>query len=190
MLYVFGVLVCIILVVVATALFRSRGVPQNAGAPVSFPPRHGGTAPEVVPAASDLKASFDPDATRIYEQPPSFAPPGALKRDAALPIDPQRARLVCLSGIQKGKQFPIADAGIVVGRGPDCDIVLADGRVSSHHAWIGFVKGRLELHDLNSTNGTYVNEHIDTSVTEAELRANDTIFFGAHKAHQFRLLAD
>jgi hypothetical protein len=112
----------------------------------------------------------------------ALASRGALKRDEALPIALDTARLVCLSGSQKGKHFPISSIGLFVGRGPDCDIVIEDNRVSSHHAWIGVVKGRLELHDLHSTNGTYLNEHIDTSVTEVELRANDTIFFGGHKA--------
>jgi hypothetical protein len=180
----------VILVVIAKAKFRSRRAQASAGPSHAFSSGQGdggNGVPRVGQASNDC---FDPDATKIYAQPPTFALPGALKRDVALPVDLDKARLVCLSGSLKGKHFPIALAGIYVGRGPDCDIVLDDSRVSSHHAWIGVVKGRLELHDLNSTNGTYLNEHIDTSVTEVELRPSDTIFFGGHKAHQFRFLAD
>ena len=190
MLYALGVVVFILLVVVVKTQFRSQNGLANAAPSAPFPAGQGEAAPAVLPAGPSSTARFDPDATRIYAQPPGLASPGALKRDAALPIELDTARLVCLSGSQKGKQFPISPTGLFVGRGPDCDIVLEDNRVSSHHAWIGVVKGRLELHDLHSTNGTYLNEHIDTSVTEVELRANDTIFFGGHKAHQFRLMAD
>lgn len=190
MLYALGVVVFILLVVVVTTRFRSQNRDANAAPPAPFPAGRGEAAPAVSPAGPSPAARFDPDATRIYAQPPGLASRGALKRDEALPIALDTARLVCLSGSQKGKHFPISSIGLFVGRGPDCDIVLEDNRVSSHHAWIGVVKGRLELHDLHSTNGTYLNEHIDTSVTEVELRANDTIFFGGHKAHQFRLMAD
>ena len=190
MLYALGVVVFILLVVVAKTQFRSQSATANAGPSQTLQAGQSGTAAVGMPAASSAKAQFDPDATRIYAQPPSFASPDAIKRAVALPIALDKARLVCLSGSQKGKQFPISRIGLFVGRGPDCDIVLDDNRVSSHHAWIGLVDGRLELHDLHSTNGTYLNEHIDASVTEVELRADDTIFFGGHKAHQFRFVAD
>lgn len=189
-LYALGVVVFILLVVVARTQFRSQNAHANAGSPHPFPAGQGEAAPAVLSAGPSSKAQFDPDATRIYAQPPGLASPGALKREVALPINLDKARLVCLSGSLKGKQFPISRTGLFVGRGPDCDIVLDDNRVSSHHAWIGVIKGKLELHDLHSTNGTYINEHTDTSVTEVELRASDTIFFGGHKAHQFRFVAD
>ena len=186
MLYALGVVVVILLVVVVRSQVRSRDTRAGAGLSDPVPAAQNGP----LPGGPASTGKFDPDATRIYAQPPSFAAPGTLKREVALPIELDKARLVCLSGSHKGKQFPISPTGIFVGRGPDCDIVLADSRVSAHHAWIGVVKGRLELHDLNSTNGTFLNEHIDTSVTEVELRASDTIFFGGHKAHQFRFVAD
>ncbi len=44
-----------------------------------------------------------------------------------------------------------------VGRDPGNDIILRDPKVSRHHAEIVFERGFFVLHDLASTNGTYVN---------------------------------
>ncbi len=71
-----------------------------------------------------------------------------------------------------------------------CDIVLADDRVSSRHAWIGFVDGRIVLRDLQSTNGAFLNAQTHASVSEVNLRSGDTIFFGGHQGDQFRFIAD
>lgn len=45
---------------------------------------------------------------------------------------------------------------IVIGRGEDCDVKLASDRVSRHHCEIVYKDSHYELHDLGSTNGTYV----------------------------------
>jgi cytochrome P450/NADPH-cytochrome P450 reductase len=43
----------------------------------------------------------------------------------------------------------------VVGRDPDCDVVIADSRVSWHHLVLKVESGHWVLEDSNSTNGTY-----------------------------------
>lgn len=49
------------------------------------------------------------------------------------------------------------DAGVhVMGRAPDCDVVIDDGHVSSHHARLAVDADGAWLHDLGSTNGTFV----------------------------------
>ena len=45
---------------------------------------------------------------------------------------------------------------VLIGRGEDCDIQLTSDRVSRHHCEAVFRDGHFELHDLGSTNGTYV----------------------------------
>src|SRR5689334_6829875 len=45
----------------------------------------------------------------------------------------------------------------LVGRDPDSDIVISDGRISWQHAVLRFADGRWVLADNASTNGTYVN---------------------------------
>ena len=46
---------------------------------------------------------------------------------------------------------------VLIGRGDDCDIKLVSDRVSRHHCEILYKDGHYELHDLGSTNGTYVD---------------------------------
>ena len=48
---------------------------------------------------------------------------------------------------------------LTVGREGDCDVVLTDATVSRHHLRLCFRDGSWILHDLDSTNGTLVNDH-------------------------------
>ena len=48
-----------------------------------------------------------------------------------------------------------AGPSYVIGRDPECDIVIADIRVSWHHAVLQLENGRWVLADNGSTNGTY-----------------------------------
>jgi len=50
------------------------------------------------------------------------------------------------------------DQPVVIGRGADCDLSLADTYLSTRHARIVSDGGELEIEDLQSTNGTYVNQ--------------------------------
>ena len=154
--------------------------------------------PEAVPAATVSKAAlaekaaeFDPNATRIHvrpepvgearEQRARAAPGGPLK---GVPV------LVCLGGRQKGHRHPIVGIGLSIGRADDNDVIIIDGRVSSHHAWIGLVDGRVTLRDYQSLNGTFLNAQMDASVSEVALLDGDTIFFGGHGGDQYRFVLD
>jgi pSer/pThr/pTyr-binding forkhead associated (FHA) protein len=64
---------------------------------------------------------------------------------------------------------------INIGRGPECELVLRDSRVSRRHARLTARDGVLVLTDLGSTNGTRVNGH---RVTEVVLGAGDRILLG------------
>jgi hypothetical protein len=66
-------------------------------------------------------------------------------------------------------------APIHIGRGPECELVLRDSRVSRRHARLSARNGVLVLTDLGSTNGTRVNGH---RVTEVVLGAGDRILVG------------
>ena len=46
---------------------------------------------------------------------------------------------------------------VLIGRGDDCDIKLVSDRVSRHHCEVLYKDGHYELHDLGSTNGTYLD---------------------------------
>lgn len=56
-----------------------------------------------------------------------------------------------------GDEIPLGNA-LTIGRSEACQLVLATEYVSSRHAKIYFEEGRYVIEDLNSTNGTYLNE--------------------------------
>ena len=66
-------------------------------------------------------------------------------------------------------------SSLTIGRGPDNDLVLADGRVSRHHARVSGRRGTLVYTDLGSTNGSRVN---GAPVGELVLGAGDRIELG------------
>ncbi len=67
-----------------------------------------------------------------------------------------------------------------IGRAPDNTLVLNDPQSSSHHAEIapGYSGNDYQITDLNSTNGTFVNEQRLTPNTPRPLKAGDVILIG------------
>lgn len=192
--YALAALLAVALIAIAVVKARSRGA-QQAGRPAADaarPPAQAAPADArtVLPRAAAWTDDADPDATLIHRRT-SQAVASAVhqKRDGAAPATAS-ARLVGLSGSRKDASFPIIAAGITIGRSDSCDVVLADHRVSSRHAWIGIVDGKFVLRDLKSTNGTFLNTQTQSSVGEIELRSGDTILFGSHQGDQFRFLTD
>src|SRR6476659_7719854 len=84
------------------------------------------------------------------------------------------AWLVAIDGELAGRRFPL-DAPCLVGRGPYNHVVLDDTRISRQHAKISPEAGGHVVHDLNSANGTFVN---DLQIKRQRLQANDTVRFG------------
>lgn len=66
---------------------------------------------------------------------------------------------------------------VKIGRKPGCDIVLDDQGVSSEHAVIKTVGMKSTIQDLNSTNGTFIENE---RVQQHELRHRETIIIGKH----------
>ncbi|MDW8318701.1 MAG: FHA domain-containing protein [Anaerolineae bacterium] len=60
---------------------------------------------------------------------------------------------------EAGRRWPLSRDRILIGRHPDCDIVLPDRLVSRHHAQVTRDPERQAyiLEDLRSKNGTFVN---------------------------------
>src|SRR5690242_14642028 len=81
-----------------------------------------------------------------------------------------------ISGKYQGGEFPLrAGREVVIGRSSDLDMVLVEDMVSRRHARIEVKGGKVELEDLGSTNGTFVNGE---KVKQAELKAGDRILIG------------
>jgi pSer/pThr/pTyr-binding forkhead associated (FHA) protein len=64
----------------------------------------------------------------------------------------------------------------MIGRAPSNQIVIDHPTVSAQHAVLLKTGASYSLKDLNSTNGTQIN---DILVTDAELKDGDTIRFGS-----------
>jgi pSer/pThr/pTyr-binding forkhead associated (FHA) protein len=83
-------------------------------------------------------------------------------------------RVIGLSGAYKGNEYIIKGPDFTIGRANDCNLVLDESTVSAKHAKITKVGDRYEIHDLNSTNGTFVN---GVKVERKGLRTNDKLKF-------------
>jgi hypothetical protein len=74
-----------------------------------------------------------------------------------------------------GRSLPIGQTPLVIGRLPECAVVLGDTNVSRRHAQVAIEAGEVVVSDLGSTNGTFVNGR---RVTRAGLRAGDEVMVG------------
>lgn len=102
----------------------------------------------------------------------------------AAPPQPTRPRksagsgtpsLVMIENDEPVKTIPI-DRRVRIGRQADNDLVVNDPGISRHHAEVINERGTCTLHDLGSTNGTYVNGSV---ITEHALREGDRISLGS-----------
>ncbi|WP_448655432.1 FtsK/SpoIIIE domain-containing protein [Microbacterium lacticum] len=76
--------------------------------------------------------------------------------------------LTIVSGPGSGTTVPLERSVVVIGRDPQCDVVLDDPLVSKRHARLEIGQGRVELVDLNSANGILVGGAPVTYLTAAD----------------------
>ncbi len=76
---------------------------------------------------------------------------------------------------QQGQEFEVSDV-VVLGRSDETDVVLDDPYASEFHLRLVSQENGMMLHDLGSTNGTYVNGRRVSAPTE--LKRGDTIQVG------------
>ena len=75
------------------------------------------------------------------------------------------------------KEVTVGARPVTIGRAPDNDIQIDNLAVSSHHARVFSEESRLVLEDLNSLNGTFVNNQ---KVQRVNLKQGDQILIGKH----------
>ena len=94
--------------------------------------------------------------------------------EAALP-EGMRVTLAVIEGKDSGKMYRVERPSIVIGRG-EGDFQLDDQEVSRRHLRLTVHGTRVVLHDLGSTNGTFLDE---TKISEAMLENRAEFRVGA-----------
>lgn len=127
-------------------------------------------------------AKLQPGEFRITAEAVSLkgdAPQAPARAERPVAVEPEAEQgdpvLVLLSDDEEVKTVGI-DRRVKIGRQADNDLVVVDPGVSRHHAEVINESGACTLHDLGSTNGTYVNGSV---VTEHALRDGDRISLGS-----------
>ncbi len=87
------------------------------------------------------------------------------------------ARLLLKFESEVVKEVPLSSRPVTIGRAPDNDIPIDNLAVSNYHARVYSEAGRLVIEDLDSLNGTFVN---DMRVERATLKDGDSISVGKH----------
>lgn len=78
------------------------------------------------------------------------------------PNAPARSRkgfttLAVMEGPLRGTTVPLKESGVLLGRNPECTLVLDDDYASGRHARVFYEDKAWYVEDLGSTNGTHVN---------------------------------
>jgi hypothetical protein len=86
---------------------------------------------------------------------------------------PRLVTVKIVGGAQQGETFALA-VPCTIGR-KECDLVVNDSLVSRRHAVIREIDGQLNIEDLKSTNGTFVNGE---EIHLKQISPDDTIIIG------------
>jgi hypothetical protein len=128
------------------------------------------------PAAPPMKTHVEAESPK--EAPPPLPSPG---RRTVLLTDKRKAPVVgwfvAITGDQKGEDFRIHDGQNVIGSAPDADIHLRDTAVSGKHASLRYKDQKFFLTDLDSSNGTFLNDG-PNPIAREELKDNDIVRIG------------
>jgi hypothetical protein len=114
--------------------------------------------------------------------PPPGAAAGAAVGRKTVMISERRTTpvvgwLVAMSGEQKGQDFRVRDGQNILGSAPDADVQLHDATISGKHASLRYKEGKFYLVDLDSSNGTFLNDGA-APIAREELKDNDVIRVG------------
>lgn len=123
-------------------------------------------APAPTPVPAGAAARSRPTAASASTPPQ----PGSQPRPAGF------TRLVITSGPKRGTEIDLGQQPVSIGRAPDSDLVVQDDYSSTRHARLLNWNGRWMVQDLDSTNGTFVNDERIGQPTE--IRAGSSVRIG------------
>jgi hypothetical protein len=130
--------------------------------------------------AVTVKTRLDPEVSREGAASREATATGTTRRTVVLSDKrkpPVVGWFVALTGQQKGEDFRVREGPNVIGSASDADIVLRDTAISGKHASLRYKDQKFTITDLDSTNGTYLNDRADPIARE-ELKDGDVIRVG------------
>ena len=123
--------------------------------------------------------------TRVVSRTPRKPAPAARRGDGGAPAQKRPKRqphstaprtLVVTGGALTGTSLPLRESGTIIGRNPECALVLDDDFASGRHARIFHRDNAWFVEDLGSTNGTFVGTERLTGPVRVE--AGSTLRIG------------
>jgi pSer/pThr/pTyr-binding forkhead associated (FHA) protein len=85
-----------------------------------------------------------------------------------------------LLALSLGPDIPLGRGTVMIGRHPACDVRLDSSRVSRRHCLIITHQGDVEVRDLGSTNGTWINGR---RVASGRIRPGDEVSIAHIRYH-------
>jgi pSer/pThr/pTyr-binding forkhead associated (FHA) protein len=124
-----------------------------------------------------------PRATPVVRAPaPSVPPPSEVVRELPPLL---RAPVSIITPVS---EVELREGSMLIGRLPECDVMIDDGLVSRMHARVSVRDDSVVVEDLHSTNGVYVN---GTRITHsALLREGDRLLVGTTEISLFEARRD
>lgn len=95
----------------------------------------------------------------VTSAPPEIGQPQKqkpLKREIA--TSENTKRLVITSGAKQGLEIPLGEEPLTIGRSADSGLIIRDDYTSTHHARLFLWGQDWAIQDLDSTNGTFLDE--------------------------------
>jgi pSer/pThr/pTyr-binding forkhead associated (FHA) protein len=149
----------------------SNGVLVN-GVRISAPTEVG---PSTRIDVAEFRIAIEPLPARSDGPSVSAPVPAPAPQARPAPPDPTGRRLIAEGGPYDGRTFELALGTLQVGRSMENDLVFDDPSLSRKHACFRHDGPRLEVEDLGSSNGTFVNGR---KVARAVVGPGDVVRFG------------
>lgn len=136
-------------------------------------PKCGTEVPEGTAICPECKFNIFEDTLSVKEKP-------AAHERVAFDISRIKGErsLVITGGHDIGSEIELKEGSYIIGRDPEADIFLNDITVSRKHARIDITPFKVQIKDLDSLNGTYVN---GVRIEDAEINSFDEIQIGKFK---------
>lgn len=125
-----------------------------------------------------------PQTVAVPEPQPEPIPAPAEETEPGATNEAERRSLVGASAatlqlsLAGGSVVPLVGGSLIIGRGSGSDLVLSDAQVSRHHVSIDVGPNGVQVVDLDSANGTFVNDERLARQVPYPLRAGDTLRLG------------